>query len=111
MKSRKPVEFSENFNKALLGYAAAGAAGMGMFATVPAKADIIYTPAHTTIKPNTSLALNLNHDGITDFQLTNFYEHHCVGGEVPCTSFFTIEAMAVQGGKSRQWGPQYYVRL
>jgi len=28
MKSRKPVEFSENFNKALLGYAAAGAAGI-----------------------------------------------------------------------------------
>ena len=82
-----------------------------MLATVqPAKADIIYTPAHTTIKPNTTVALDLNHDGITDFQLTNFYEHHCVGGSSPCLSFFTVEAMAVAGHKPTM-GPQYYVRL
>src|SRR5215469_10353745 len=74
MKSRKPVELGERINKRWLGYAAAGAAGLGMLATVqPAQADIIYTPAHTTIAPNTSLALDLNHDGIADFRLTNYY--------------------------------------
>ena len=60
MKSRKTVELGERINKRWLGYAAAaGAAGVGMLASVqPAQADIIYTYSHTTIVPNTSLSLN-----------------------------------------------------
>lgn len=51
---------------------AATAAGVGMLA-VPqaAEARIVYTPAHVAIGRNSKIALDLNHDGKTDF---NFQE-------------------------------------
>jgi hypothetical protein len=56
----------------LLAYAAAaGAVGCGALAGSPAGADIIYTPAHSAIPPFTQLFLDLNHDGIDDFELIN----------------------------------------
>jgi len=38
-----------------------------------AEAEIIYTPTNQTIGVNSSFNLDLNHDGITDFQLWNKY--------------------------------------
>jgi hypothetical protein len=96
MKSRKPVELGERINKRWLGYAAAGAAGIGMLATVqPAQADIIFTPAHTTIAPNTSLSLDVNHDGIADFQLTNSHAFECVFSS--CRTFASFNTMRIKG--------------
>jgi len=97
MKSRKTVELGERINKRWLGYAAAaGAAGVGMLASVqPAQADIIYTYAHTTIVPNTSLSLNLNHDGIADFQLTNSHAFECVFSS--CRTFASFNTMRIKG--------------
>jgi len=52
---------------------AAGAAGVGVLALSPAaEAKIIYTPAHVSILgPRGLYALDLNHDGIVDFNITN----------------------------------------
>jgi len=47
---------------------AAGAAGVGMLAaTQAAEAKIIYTPTHKVVTFNHPVALDLNHDGKTDF--------------------------------------------
>jgi hypothetical protein len=53
---------------------AASAAGVGALALVqPAHARIVYTRAHRVISSNTILGLDLNHDGIKDFFLSNYY--------------------------------------
>jgi hypothetical protein len=52
----------------------AGAAGVSALAlTQPSEAKIVYTPAHHVIAINHSYLLDLNHDGIADFVLKNFY--------------------------------------
>src|SRR5215469_14311628 len=75
MKCRKPVELGERINKRWLGYAAAaGAAGVGMLATAQAAhADIIYTPANTSIGCcSINTPLDLSHDDIVDFSLLGY---------------------------------------
>ncbi len=45
---------------------------MGVLALAqPADAKIVYTPIHHVIQPNSSYKLDLNHDGRTDFTLSN----------------------------------------
>src|SRR5579859_632022 len=54
-------------------FAAATAAGAGALALAqPAEANVVYTPADVTIGPNSPLALDLNHDGLNDFTISNF---------------------------------------
>jgi len=68
MKFRKPVELGERINKRWLGYAAAGAAGVGMLATVqPAQADIIYTSSNTPL----GTATIDSGSGLADFEFSN----------------------------------------
>jgi hypothetical protein len=51
---------------------AANAAGVSVLAlTSPSQAKIVFTPAHIKITPNHKLALDLNHDGIKDFELVD----------------------------------------
>lgn len=63
--------------------AAAGVAGLGLLASAPtAKARIVYTPAHQTISSNSSFALDLNHDGVTDVSIIDTYNcnfDYCFG--------------------------------
>ncbi len=80
--SRKPrptTRLADNLDKRLLAYlAAASAAGAGlMTASRTAEAEVLYTPAHVVIHPVTNdgpwgYNLDLNHDGIIDFQLAAF---------------------------------------
>ena len=63
-----PLE--SGLHKRLLAYAAAaGAAGVGLLAAAPAQANIVVTNANTFIQPNHPFFLDLNHDGIADFEL------------------------------------------
>ncbi|MFZ0321559.1 MAG: hypothetical protein WAL56_20710 [Candidatus Sulfotelmatobacter sp.] len=57
----------------LEGYAlAAGAAGVGWLVVAqPASAEIVYTPVNQTIPFDTTFNLDLNNDGIIDFQIKN----------------------------------------
>jgi hypothetical protein len=55
---------------------AATASGVGVMCLAqPAEARIVYTPANVNIPVNTVLPIDLNHDGIRDFKLVNFYNY------------------------------------
>jgi hypothetical protein len=72
-KNHFPVSLNHTLDHKLLGYtAAASASGIGILALAqPSLAEIVYTPTHETIAPNSSLAIDLNNDGITDFTVHN----------------------------------------
>ena len=73
---RKIARISDSLNRQLNAYAlAAGAAGVGTLCMAnPAEARVVYTPAHEVIKVNGGLFhIDLNHDGIPDFELSNSY--------------------------------------
>jgi hypothetical protein len=72
---RKSVNLSESLHRRLNSYAvAASAAGVAALALTPAQARIVYTPAHVTLQVGKPYALDLNHDGITDFFLLQMFE-------------------------------------
>jgi hypothetical protein len=73
-RSKIPANLSESIQQHLSVYAiAAGAAGVGVLAlAVPAEGRIIYTPTHRTIKTHDILHLDLNHDQIGDFLISNY---------------------------------------
>ena len=70
-RSRNQTEVKSGLEKSLKNYAvAAGAAGAGLLTlTQSAAAKIVFTPTHQTIISNGSLKIDLNADGITDFQI------------------------------------------
>jgi len=92
MASRKPVTLAATLNTRLVSYAAAAsAAGVGMLGwALPAEAEIVYTPSNIPILRNTPLVLDLNHDGVPDFVLSNKYSKRC--GPFGCFSSATTTA-------------------
>jgi hypothetical protein len=70
-RPRKTAKLSESVRQQLNLYAlAASATGVGMLALAQsAEGTIIYTPAHIKLTPNHNFRLDLNHDGIKDFEL------------------------------------------
>lgn len=105
--TRTPATISARLNKGLAAYvAAASAAGVGLLAGAqPADAEVVYTPANTPILINTPVALDLNNDGVVDFQLSNNYGG---GFAKSCTicSFFehaSLKATPAQAGNGA-WG-------
>jgi hypothetical protein len=78
--SRKPSDLSESLHRQLNAYAlAASAAGVGVLAlTQPSEAKIVYTRAHIKIPENTSVPLDLNHDGVRDLSFV-WRSYSCCG--------------------------------
>jgi hypothetical protein len=69
---RTPADLSESTNRKLNMYALAASAAGVLASTLPAEAKIVYTKMRVEISPSqTSLKLDLNHDGITDFSFSN----------------------------------------
>jgi len=70
---RTTQQLSESLHRRLNSYAlAASAAGVGVLALAqPARAKVVYTPAHKRIAPGTIYELDLNHDGVADFSFSN----------------------------------------
>jgi hypothetical protein len=68
---RQPSKVCESLHRQLNSYAlAASAAGVGLLALgQSADAKVVYTPAHKWLPVNKNLYLDLNHDGVNDFQL------------------------------------------
>ncbi len=68
---RKAASLPKSLSHKLNMYAlAASAAGVGVLALAsPAEGKIIYTPAHKSLRPNHTIPLDLNHDGIIDFTI------------------------------------------
>jgi hypothetical protein len=75
-RPRNSAHLSDSVQQQLNKYAlAAGAAGVGVLALAQsAEAKIVYTPTHTSIGPNQTIPLDLNHDGVADFGLTDKYQ-------------------------------------
>lgn len=70
---RTPSKLSDSVHYRVNQYAlAAGAAGMGALAlSQSADAKVVYTPAHHLIDRGSHFALDLNHDGIPDFNINH----------------------------------------
>jgi hypothetical protein len=71
--SRAPAQLSGALDHRLNLYSlAATAAGVSLLALVPpAQARIVFTAANIKITPNHKLSIDLNHDGIKDFELVD----------------------------------------
>jgi hypothetical protein len=67
--TRAALQLKHSSEKRLLGYAAlAATSGVGVLALVqPSEAEVVYTPTHVSFVHNTSTAIDINGDGITDF--------------------------------------------
>jgi hypothetical protein len=79
LSSRPACNLSDPISQRLNAYAlAAGAAGVGMLTLAhPAEAKIVYTPANIPIVQNAGpVELDLNHDGINDFEFSNIYTNN-----------------------------------
>jgi hypothetical protein len=106
--SRKPTTLNTNLDKALISYvAAACAAGVAILAeAMPAEGEIIYTPTNTPILVGSPVSLDLNHDGVIDFVLSNnlngFGRHPSCS---PCTfgEHGSLKASPQQAG-NEIWG-------
>jgi hypothetical protein len=106
--TRKPTTLNTNLDKALISYvAAACAAGVAILAeAMPAEGEIIYTPTHTPILVGSPVSLDLNHDGVIDFVLSNnlnaFGRHPSCS---PCTfgEHGSLKASPQQAGNAI-WG-------
>jgi hypothetical protein len=68
--ARTPSNLSESTHHQLNMYALAAGAGL-VTLTQPAEAKIVYTPTHRVILSKHEISLDLNHDGIADFTISN----------------------------------------
>lgn len=76
-KTKHPHALNELLNRRILSYAAA-AAGAGMLGlSLPAEAQIVYTPAHVVIGYNSGYALDLANNGATDFIIHGATSANC----------------------------------
>jgi hypothetical protein len=77
------TELPESFRARLNSYAlAASAAGVGLLALAQsAEAEIVYTKTHQLIRINTTYNRDLNHDGLTDFVISN---RGCITSTINC---------------------------
>lgn len=101
-KKRLPASLNSGLDRKLLSYAAAAsAAGVAAVSLAqPCQAEIIYTKTKQYITG--FYALDLNHDGITDFTIYN-QVGSCSLGAPPCNSF-TISVRGI--GTNQVW--DYY---
>ncbi len=78
-KSRPPAKLNSTLHRHLTTYmTAATAAGVSLLAARPAAASIVYTPADVAM--GRSYALDVNHDGIADFNFDIFIISGSDGG-------------------------------
>jgi hypothetical protein len=70
---RTAIRLSSPLEKKLIAYAAAAsAAGVGLLAcSLPAEGKVVSTSVWTEIVPSSKVSLDLNNDGIPDFQFSN----------------------------------------
>ncbi len=112
LKLRNVTRLTSATEKQLLGYAAlAAASGVTMLALASsAKAEVVYTAAHQKLPLNTTFALDVNGDGIADF---NFFASTLLGGARDTYTFNSDAELRVAGaGQSNQvWGAKEAVSV
>jgi hypothetical protein len=62
-----------SLEKRLLAYAAAAAGVVAVASVNPAEAEVVYTPANTSILVDGIVRVDLNHDGVTDLSFIGYY--------------------------------------
>jgi hypothetical protein len=72
-RPRKATPLSESLHRQLSLYVLA-AAGVSAL-TQPSEAEVVYTPINHKIATNETFAIDLNHDGLTDFTIENLLHH------------------------------------
>lgn len=80
---KRDGDLGEKLDRRLAAYvSAAGAAGVGALAlAIPAKAQIVYTPAHVNFGAYSTTYIDINNDGTNDFEITDAYcRGYCSGG-------------------------------
>jgi hypothetical protein len=107
VRTRPAVRLNAKLDKSLFAYAAAAiAAGVGLLALAqPGEGKVIYTKAHKQIASNTTLHLDLNHDGVTDFNLKNFFS----ATGTPGTAFGSLTVSPAAHGNAI-WGHSAFRR-
>jgi hypothetical protein len=115
---RSPIRLHPRLDNLLLAYAtAASAAGVtGLALAPPAQGKIVYTPAHQKISG--MFNLDLNHDGVNDFQLYNteggsaafaevhpFYRGNMIWGTAAYASALPAGRRV---GRNRKFRPNHY---
>jgi hypothetical protein len=80
-KKRGATRLSGSLERKLIGYAAAAsAAGVGVLASsLPAAGRVVSTVSWTQISPNANVSLDLNNDGLPDFQFSNRFTRTSYG--------------------------------
>ncbi len=77
---KKPIALSPSLEKNLVGYALAGAAGLGLACASPAHAAIDYTRVQIQGGANSDTSIDLNHDGIVDFSVRDIFSSRTLSG-------------------------------
>jgi hypothetical protein len=81
-----PSKLSDSVHHQLNMYGLAASAGVGLLALAqPAEAKVVYTRTHHVVGPNHDYVIYLNHDGIGDFTISNWYgcsDYGCAGDEL-----------------------------
>lgn len=100
--TRRSAALNSKTERAISNYATvAGAAGVSLLALVqPSAAKIIYTPVHTIINPSSTLNLDINQDGISDFTITNQNYSFAPGHIRDTGSLLSYGAVTVTGGSN-----------
>jgi hypothetical protein len=101
-RMRSAIFLNHTLDHKLIGYAAAaGAAGVSLLALAPAsQAEIVFTPTNQLITTHSTLSLDLNNDGVTDFTLRDILDV-CVETSgvrhTPECSQFTFQLLYARG--------------
>lgn len=72
-RTRPIIDLNSSLDRRLLAYVAVGTAGLAASVST-AEATIVYTAAHSVVRLDVKLPIDLNHDGIPDF---TFYLCNC----------------------------------
>jgi len=103
---RSCAQLGRRLEETLSGYTVTAlAAGVGLFVlSSPAEGKIVYTAAHKTIFPNTTLFIDLNNDGTQDFSISNRASH----GGTSHNKFYNGDVVLSGLGRSTNAAVPYY---
>ncbi len=105
-KQRAIIRLDWRLERKLIFYAAASAAGVAILAcSPPAEARVVYTQVWVPISPTSSVTLDLNSDGIADFQFSNRYRRNSTASTCTTSRRCWIMKVLPQNQSNAVWGP------
>lgn len=100
---RTPAKLSDSLHRQLNIYALlASAAGAGLLSPQASQAEIVYTPTNTSIHVGETIPLDLNNDGIVDFEFKDVFHGTSFGGGLGVLSVLPAQS------SNQIWGHRAY---